>query len=243
MNFSYLILDDNLQSSNELISKMELFSNYLCVGKTQSNDEFLELMLSKNPQIVFYNIDSESIEKFQFIRELQHFNNIQKPEIIVYSSSKEYAYEAIKLHVKDYLLRPLKIIDLKKALNKFEENHIVNDSLISVKSYHNLYFLEKEEISYVKADGKTSDFVLGNKRTIVGNIILKEVEKRLPMNSFIRVHNSYIINVNHISRIDLKNSYIKLKNDLRVPFSRTYKKNINRIKEYFSVGNLYAKAV
>ncbi len=88
---------------------------------------------------------------------------------------------------------------------------------------------QAQDIVYLKADNNTTDFYLQSGKVITAFKTLKHFEQLLPF-YFFRIHHSYVINVGHVSRINLgKNQCYLLNNEIALPFSRTYKEAIDTI--------------
>lgn len=100
---------------------------------------------------------------------------------------------------------------------------------ISIKTNGDYHFIKTHDIVYLKADNNTTDFYLQSAKVITAFKTLKYFEKLLPF-YFLRIHHGYVINLDHVSRINLgKNQCYLLNNEISLPFSRTYKDNISTI--------------
>ncbi len=100
---------------------------------------------------------------------------------------------------------------------------------ISIKSNGDYNFIRTSEIVYLKADNNTTDFYLKSGKVISAYKTLKHFEKLLPF-YFFRIHHGYVINIQYVSRINLgKNSCYLQNNEIILPFSRTYKANIDTV--------------
>ncbi|WP_333694079.1 LytR/AlgR family response regulator transcription factor [Flavobacterium sp.] len=109
---------------------------------------------------------------------------------------------------------------------KFQE---VKRNLICIKSYGDYRFLELDDIAFLKADNNSTDITMGSGDEITAFKTLKYFEENLPSN-FFRIHNSYIVNQNYISRIHTGNTVCYIKNSkVQIPFSKSYKDNIDQI--------------
>jgi DNA-binding LytR/AlgR family response regulator len=107
-------------------------------------------------------------------------------------------------------------------------------STLCLKSYKDFHYLNTDEILYLKADNNTTDFIMKDGRTISAFKTLKSFEDKLPKN-FIRVHQSYILNINYVSRINYGKAICSLKSGkTQLPFSKSYKENIDSLKKILS---------
>jgi len=101
--------------------------------------------------------------------------------------------------------------------------------LICIKSYGDYRFLELDDLAFLQADNNSTDITLNTGEQITAFKTLKYFEENLPLN-FYRIHNSYIVNKDYISRIHTGNSLCYIKNTKnQIPFSKSYKDNIDLI--------------
>ena len=112
------------------------------------------------------------------------------------------------------------------------------NNILCVKSYGDYRFIEFNDIVYLKADNNSTDIMLSSGDSITAFKTLKYFESSLP-NDFVRIHNSHIINIKFVSRIHLGNSDCYLnKGKIKLPFSKSYKDNINTIIELYASNDL-----
>jgi DNA-binding LytR/AlgR family response regulator len=167
-------------------------------------------------------------ELHQYIKEI--------PLLIGISKSKHYAYDALKNNFFDYWLLPYSEFDIRKTILRLRKKipQKANAQTLCLKSYKDFHYLDTDQILYLKADNNATDFIMQDGRTISAYKTLKTFEKKLPDN-FIRVHQSYILNVNHVSRINYGKSICALKSGkTQLPFSKSYRQNIDGLKKILS---------
>jgi len=232
MQFSYLLIDgsDSLESTLDHIKE---FDDFLCVAVCKTRNEAINRILELKPNVVFLSIksgdkESDSIS-FSILSELHEFLD-ELPTIIVLSDIKEAAYEAYQRGVCGYLLTPIDPNELRKCLMRYQKTHkALHTDTISIKSNGDYNFIRSSDIVYLKADNNTTDFYLKSSKVISAYKTLKHFEKLLPF-YFFRIHHGYVINIQYVSRINLgKNSCYLQNNEIILPFSRTYKNNIDTI--------------
>jgi DNA-binding LytR/AlgR family response regulator len=194
------------------------------------------------------------------------------PKIIVTTSKKELAFDAIQYEVADYLIKPVQRIDLVKSLLKLkkaigdDEVYVVPNQIlekkptditeptnekpteqriaiekqpliICIKSYGDYRYIDARDICYFQADNNSTDIHLNNGEMVTAFKTLKHFEGILSA-PFSRIHNSYIVNSNYISRIHTGNAVCYIKNTTtKIPFSKSYKENIDAIISDFANGN------
>jgi DNA-binding LytR/AlgR family response regulator len=104
-----------------------------------------------------------------------------------------------------------------------------NSSKLCVRSNGDYHFISLDDILYLKADNNTTDIHLISGKVISGFKTLKYYECQLP-SSFFRIHNSYVVNLDYVTRINVGKSDCYLQdNTIKLPFSRTYKEQIDLI--------------
>ena len=229
MKHPYIIIDDDRESVSKLQAHFEEFSNYFLLGTANNYNDGVNLVLEQKPKIVFLEINPKNKKSnlsLGLVNELYRFVKVM-PKIVVLTKSREFAFEAIKHEVFDYLTKPLSIHELRKTIIKFERNTEDLPTTISIKSYGDYRFIDTEDIVYAKADNNSTDIYMNNGDMITAFKTMKHFENTLP-SEFVRIHNSYIVNMNYIARIHLGNSVCYIKNSkIQLPFSKSYKKNVD----------------
>ena len=262
--YSYIIIDDSAESILKTKTITDGFSELTFVGSATNYQSGLNLILEHRPLVVFLEIAPEDVSSslsFSLINELHRYLSII-PKIIVTTSTKEFAFEAIQYGVFDYLLKPVLQIDLLKTILKLNKTvleanvaEIISENttsvvsetpilqvaekplIICVKSYGDYRYINATDISYFQADNNSTDIYLNSGEMVTAFKTLKHFESILS-HPFIRIHNSYIINQNYISRIHNGNSVCYIKNSSKkIPFSKTYKSNVDLIIADFASGN------
>lgn len=224
MQYSFILLSGN-KFNKEILKTTSLFEDLVCIAELDNEDETLNKVLEKRPDLLIINLDE--LISFKFLLELStYLENL--PFIIVVSNDTSLAYKAIKSGVDDFLLQPFKVSEFRKCYLKFVKNYKKQkESKIVIKSNSDYNFVKIDEIIYLKADNNTTDFYLNNGKIITAYKTLKFFESQLPF-TFLRIHNSYIVNINFVYRINVGKSKCYVDSQI-LPFSRTYKENIEII--------------
>lgn len=261
--YSYIIIDDDAESILETKTIANGFSELTFLASATNYQSGLDLVLKYQPAIVFLEIEPEDLSSklsLEFINELHRFLSVL-PKIIITTKKKELAYESIQYGVFDYFLKPVQPIDFIKTILKVKKNisetnsvEIRNENstvlpliqasqvveqplIICIKSYGDYRYINSNDICYFQADNNSTDIFLNSGDMITAFKTLKHFEAILS-HPFVRIHNSYIINKNYISRIHNGNSVCYIKNSSKkIPFSKTYKSNVDLIIADFSIGN------
>ncbi|MCW2118329.1 LytR/AlgR family response regulator transcription factor [Flavobacterium sp. 7A] len=268
MNLTYIIIDDNIKSAEITKTITDSFSELSYLGSAHDHESGLDLILESRPKIVFLEIDPKNKNSnlsLQLINDISSFLKVV-PKIIITTSKKDLAFDAIQYGVTDYILKPVTKIHLTKLLLKIEKVALVQDTvesidhvedatsckpvlnlskvtgiktpfILCIKSYGDYRYIDSRDITYFQADNNSTDIHLNNGEMITAFKTLKHFEGLMSY-PFVRIHNSYIVNSNYISRIHTGNAICFIKNSvIKLPFSRSYKINIDLIIGKISNGN------
>ena len=125
-------------------------------------------------------------------------------------------------------------MSLRISLLKYQKkNPPTNLKTICLKSNKDFRYLCVDDILFLKADNNTTDFYMSDGTVISAYKTLKTFECSLP-NNFLRIHKSYIINSNCISRIHYGKSICTLTNNqYNLPFTKTFINNIDLINDLY----------
>lgn len=163
------------------------------------------------PDLVFLDISMpgySGLELFKFLDESEL--NFKVVFVTAYS---EYALNAFELSAADYILKPVRLEALQRALNKVKENktnnfRVLQENLeepqhkkVALQTGDGLTFLLLENILYLKADGSYTHFITTDNKKITITKKIADFERLEQMGSFLRIHRSHLINYNRIQKI------------------------------------------
>lgn len=239
MEYTYSILDSDATSNLQLRHYLEEYGEFCLVSQVKSAAEGLDTILKFSPDILFINLNDRAYEYFQMVTELYQYVK-ELPIIIGISKSKEYAYDAIKNNFFDYWLLPYNEFNIRKSLLKLRKlmPKEVEMPTLCLKSYRDFHYVDTKDILYLQADNNATDFVMKDGTVINTYKTLKTYQQQLPKN-FVRVHQSYILNTDYVSRINYGKSLCTLKlRKLQLPFSKSYRENIDDLKKVLSKNSI-----
>lgn len=158
-----------------------------------------------------------------------------KLEIIFTTAYSEYAVDGFKVNALDYLLKPLDYASFLKAAIKaqthFErikisaENIKASSNHLFIKSEYKIIRIEIENIQYIEGMREYVRIHIENSKPLMTLLSMKKIEQKLPSNLFMRVHRSYIVNLEKISIIE-RNRIIF--DDIYIPVSDQYKEKFQK---------------
>ncbi len=238
MAIECLIIEED-QSTVDSIKKVgDDFDQIEFSHVPENQSKVFDRILKLRPEIIFINIETTQINLPKFISEISRYNK-DKPHIIALSTNKDNAYDAYQYNFSLYVLKPLTEVDVIKSLNTILEYYPrKNIETICLKSHKDFHYLDIKNIQYLKADNNTTDFYMEDGKIISAYKTLKIFENSLPEN-FYRIHKSYIININCISRINFGKSTCFIKNQHKIPFTNTFIDNVHEMNSILSNNALF----
>lgn len=208
------------------------------VGVYHSGEEALEAINNSNPDLVFLDIEMPLMNGFEMLEKLSDVNF----ELIFTTSYDQYAIKAIRFSALDYLLKPVDREELQQAVQKVvrKKNNYLPQQLkillqkisqpntavqrIALPTMEGLQLVPLESIISCASSSNYTVFFLKDKQKITVSRTLKETEEMLEEYSFLRVHNSYVVNLNEISKyVKGEGGYLVMSDNSTIDVSRSKK--------------------
>lgn len=225
-----LIIEDKAYIRKGLHSLLQIVdTNVEVIGECESVKDAVVVANACNPDLVFLDINLIDGSGFDFLEKTGNLDF----KIIFITAYEEHALKALKIGAVDYILKPVDIGELQTALEKVAKLSIAeqkqqlnlakqawsnDDSKLILSLHDSFQVIDLKELLFCESDkGYTTFYCIDNKKYIVSKT-LKEFEERLSKNNFIRPHQSFIVNLNHINKYD-KSGVIHLKNGKKIPVS------------------------
>ena len=167
--------------------------------------------LKNNPvDLIFLDINMPVLTGFDLIQQLK-----MKYHIIFTTAYSEYAVQSYDVGAVDYLLKPFEFDRFWQAVNKVMEilqpslepnKTLKNDQFIFVGDGYKKVRLDFEDIFYVEGGGNYVTIYTDTQK-VVSRMRIYEVLAKLPEDTFIRIHNSHIVNLKKIDKIENNHVY------------------------------------
>lgn len=227
MKIKSLIIDDELLARknlrfmlNNFIPEIFISGEYSSVKKAVKDIPILK------PDLIFLDIQMPELSGFDLI-EITGERNF---EFIFVTAHNKYGIEAVKAGAMDYILKPVSINELRASVEKFKRNYFKKNNDVSGKEQnfnikipqpHGFVLIDSREITRLEAENNyTRLFTTNNEQFFVCKTI-RDFEKLLDPETFLRVHKSSIINLNHLKEfVNIDGSFVLLKDDSKIPVSR-----------------------
>lgn len=226
-----IIIDDEPLAVAQLEKYVERVPFLVNVGSCTSAAEAMDVLSAGNVDAMFVDINMPDIDGVQLVRSLAH------PPMVVFTTAySEYAIEGFRLDAIDYLLKPISFDSFLKAANKLKlvygiknpavpapepVDTVANDCLY-VKSDYKMLRVPISSIKYIEGMSEyVRIFVEDNAKPIVSLLSMKKLEESLPADAFMRVHRSYLVNLNKVKEVSKMR--IVYDGDVYVPIGEMYK--------------------
>ncbi|MCB9225067.1 MAG: LytTR family DNA-binding domain-containing protein [Crocinitomicaceae bacterium] len=227
-----VVVEDELHVRNGIISMIQEYCPEIeVVASAGTVQQGYEKIAEFQPDIVFLDVNLPDGSGFDLLEKIVR-NNLKVIFITAYS---EHALKAIKHSAIDYLLKPLIPEELIEAVNKatrfiLQEKTIDKlnaqddtsdkgrEKKIIIKTQTESFYLNVDQIVYFKADGNYSEVITSSNKPILVAKTLKFYEDVMQGYGFLRVHQSYLVNSNHI--LGLNGNKLQLKNGNIIEISR-----------------------
>jgi len=221
-----IIIDDEATSRTIIGELCSSYKNLNVVEVFSNAIEAIKYLNQNKTDLIFLDIHMPDFNGFDFIRTLK-----DPPYIILTTADAEFAIQAFEYDcIVDYLVKPIKPERFKKSIQKVEgklneevtaattnkeKQQAGDDFYININK--RLIKIDIQSIFLVQAKGDYIYLKTDNKNYTVHST-LKKIEEKLPDHMFLKIHRSYIININKI--IDIEDNSVLIEKDV-VPVSRS----------------------
>ncbi|MGS2726517.1 LytR/AlgR family response regulator transcription factor [Psychroserpens sp. BH13MA-6] len=236
-----VIIDDEAHCIDGLITLLDRYAKDIIVDThyTSAKEALLGLRESQ-PDLVFLDVEMpwmNGIELLTAIGEVQF-------HVIFTTAHDKYAVQAFRLSAIDYLLKPIDKNSLSEALKRVLNQNTsqinegikqLNHNLVNSETQHRiaiptregLDYILIEDILYCVADSNYTHIVLTENRKLLMSKPLKELTIQLRPYNYLRIHNSYLINLNHMIKYVRGNAgYVVMADGKDLAVSRTRKQDL-----------------
>ena len=199
-----IAIDDEPLALQQLVTYIKKVPFLELVGQCQSAIEARQLLEIETVDSIFCDINMPDLNGMDFVKSLA------VPPLVVFTTAyAEYAVEGFKVNAVDYLLKPFGLQDFQRAAYRLKERltPIVVDSesasdVLFLKTEYRIVKVSISDIRYIEAMSEYLKVYLRNSaKPIITLLSMKKMEERLPK-CFMRIHRSYIINLNEIKEVN-----------------------------------------
>ena len=238
MNIKCIAIDDEPLAVKKIAAFIQKTPFLELVAECRSAFDAIGLINNNEVQLLFIDINMPDLNGMEFVKSLTN-----KPYVVFTTAYSEYAVEGFKVDAVDYLLKPIdytsflkaatkvkNLIDLKSA-SSIESIKATSDHLF-VKSEYKLVRIELDDITYIESQHEYIKINMVIRKPVMTMVSMKTIEDQLPIDRFMRVHRSFIVNLKKITTIE--RSRILFDDKVLIPVSDQYKDKFQKyIDEFF----------
>ena len=252
MPIKSIIVDDEKDARDALTNMLtNFFEDEIKVNAAVSSvKEAVKAVNTYKPDLIFLDIEMPNQNGFSLF---DYFPEECGFEVIFVTAYNQYALKAIQTAALDYILKPINPDELERAINRYKKRSgdttslRINTFLSNLDSDMELnqkivfptnekYILERlGNLVYCKAEVNYTRIYSKGKKDYVVTSTLKKLENTLPDDLFIRVHKSYLINLDYVDSIDKKNYLVILDENQSIPVAQ---KRVNQLLEKLQMADL-----
>jgi DNA-binding LytR/AlgR family response regulator len=229
MKLRTIAIDDEplaLRLVSDYVSKTPFLE---LVGAFDNPLDAIDFLSSQSVDLIFVDIQMPDLTGIEFARTLEN-----APKIIFTTAFEKYALEGFKLNAIDYLLKPFSYEEFLKAAQKArKQSELEANSLPSIEANNQFLFLKSEykirrinfnDILYIEGlKDYIKVYTTGEDKPVLSLNSMKSLEQKLPESKFMRVHRSFIVNLEKIDTIERS----------RIIFGKTYIPVSDQYKDKF----------
>ncbi len=235
-----VIIDDESRFRNSIRKKLETnFKNEIIIlGEADSVKDGVKLIEKTKPDLLFLDIELTDGYSFEILEQLESHDF----QIIFITGFNHLAIQAIKLGALDYILKPIDDDEFCEAVEKAIEtdknasleqlikvsSDFFNGSKIKrivLKTSDAHHIINEDDLMYCKSEGNYTTFFTKDEDQIMISKTLKKTEELLTETTFIKCHQSYLVNKFYIAKM-LSDGYLILNNKTKIPVSSRRKEHV-----------------
>jgi two-component system, LytTR family, response regulator len=207
-----LLVDDEPDALELMQELLRNTKDVEVVGKASDRFEAIELMIQKEPDVIFQDIEMQGVSGLQLVDEYRkhHFTG----RVVFVTAHSKYAIEAIKKAAYDYLLKPVDLDELKTLILKLYSDHKPQNNVskkLKIPTRTGYVLIAKEDIAICEADGNYTHIIKKDATRITISAHLGKIEEQLTEANFFRLSRSVIVNLHFIDSVDKGNRECRVK--------------------------------
>lgn len=224
MVLNCVVVDDSAIQRLSIVKLVKNHPNLNLVAEYSNALETKKGLNSHQVDLIFLDIEMPDLTGFELVDILDY-----KPQIIVVTGKTEYAFKAFSYDATDYLHKPITTERFNSAVNKAMEHHKlklgeydIDGEHMMIKSEHKKHKVYINDIKWVQALGDYIKLVTEYDSFVILST-MKDFESELPEDKFLRIHKSFIVNLDKIERFSSKEVEI---GKSKIPLSRNQKSQL-----------------
>lgn len=214
-----LLIDDEADACDTLRLLLAKHRDVEIAGQANTLPDAAEAIGKLSPNLVFLDVQMGTQNGFDL---LEDFLNPDF-QLIFCTGYNQYALQAIKKNALDYLLKPVDPDELDRAIEKARKNLPQPVSRLMLSCSGEWWAVEPREIEYIESDGSYTTLKLLDGRHCVLVKSLRQFEEMLPPTDFMRIHQSFLVNLNGVRKYLKSETGLEMRSGARLPVARRRK--------------------
>lgn len=235
-----ILIDDEKSSTEVFALELEMYCPRIeIVAACNSAAEGLAKITELKPDLIFLDIEMPWMNGFELLQKLDKIDF----EVVFVTAYDEFAIKAFRYSAADYLLKPVNkqelisaVDEVQRRIDRLEKSDQIealfsnlnflrhNIPKIALPTFDGVEFVKIDNILYCEADGSYAVVHLTDGQKILQSKTLKQVSQMLEDCNFLRIHQSYLINLAHLKRyIRGQGGMVVLDDGTELPVSRGQK--------------------
>lgn len=204
------VIVDDVDSMRIVLKKLlGTFDKIQIIGEAADFEDARNIISEERPDLLFLDIDLNGLTSLDLLKTIGY-----QPMVIFITSHTDFAIKAFELNAVDYLLKPISLERLTKAIekvtNKWEDTSFVDDyntkftadHIILLSFDNKMSFVRIKDINYIEAYGNYTKVNLVDGKLSVTYNSIKNWDTKLPEDLFIQIHRSTIVNLHNVTKIE-----------------------------------------
>ena len=229
-----IAIDDEPLALKKLVTYIKKIPYLELVAQCHSALEAQKVIDQQEVEAIFLDINMPDLNGMDFAKSLEQ-DHSKGPVLVFTTAYSEYAIEGYKANGVGYLLKPYGFDEFEAAAQKVKDvceirqqakdevsTQIGDDGIIYVKSDYKIVRINIEQIRYIEAMSEYLRISCEDKdKPVIVLLSMKKIEEHLPSNKFMRIHRSFIINLDKVSEV--KKNHVLMEGDVSLPIGDNYK--------------------
>jgi DNA-binding LytR/AlgR family response regulator len=228
-----LLVDDEPLALKVLENHIESIPYLELTGSCSNAFAAMQILQQQVIDLMFLDIQMPKLIGTSFLRTL-----LNPPKVIFTTAYREYAVDAFELNAVDYLLKPISLERLIKAVNKIivepvnvttEENKILEqEGFAYFRSDRKMIKLKNDDILFIDSMKDYVKVVRAREKPLLVKQSISSLENMLPANHFLRIHRSFIVSLNKITAFTNRDVEI---GGVEIPIGKLYSQHLEQFQK------------
>ena len=226
-----IAIDDEPLALKQMENYIEKIPGLNLMKSFASAIKALEFLQENEVDLMFVDINMPDLSGMEFVKSLTN-----PPKVIFTTAYREFAVEGFQVDAADYLVKPISFAAFSKAVEKTKQRYFTqkeevtsikhDEKFLFIKSEYKIVRINLNDIKYIEGMRDYVRIHQVNEKPIMALLNMRKIMEHLPVKSFMRVHRSYIVNLDKIQTIE--RNRIIFDKDVYIPVSEQYKDDFQK---------------